>query len=47
MLLDPNRWPKPYPMLTSTKRFVVGSLVLFAVVVALFLVLPALARLLV
>jgi hypothetical protein len=43
MLFDPNRWPKPYPMLTSTKRFVVGSLILFATVVGLLIVLPALA----
>ena len=42
-LFDPNRWPKPYPMLTSTKRFVTGSLVLVAVVVVLLVVLPALA----
>jgi hypothetical protein len=33
-LFDPNRWPKPYPMLTSWKRVAVGSLVLVAVVVA-------------
>ena len=43
MLFDLNKWPKPYPMVTSTKRFVVGSLVLFAVVVGLLIVLPALA----
>lgn len=42
-LFDPNRWPMPYPMLTSTKRVVVGSLVLLAVVVGLLIVLPALA----
>ena len=42
-LFDPNRWPKPCPMLTSTKRFVIGSLVLVAVVVVLLVVLPALA----
>jgi hypothetical protein len=42
-LFDPNRWPKPYPMVTSTKRFVVGALVLIAVIVSLFIVLPALA----
>jgi hypothetical protein len=30
-------------MLTSTKRFVIGSLILLAVVVGLLLVLPALA----
>jgi len=42
-LFDPNRWPKPYPMLTSTKRVVVGSLVLVAVVVGLLIVLTALA----
>jgi hypothetical protein len=42
-LFDPNRWPKPYPMLTSTKRFVVGSLILVAVVVGLLIVLPAVA----
>jgi len=47
MLLDPNRWPTPFPMMTSTKRFVVGSLVLVAVIVGLLLVLPALDRLLV
>ena len=43
MLFDLNKWPKPYPMVTSTKRFVVGSLVLVAVVVGLLIVLPALA----
>ena len=42
-LFDPNRWPKPYPMITSTKRFVVAALVLIAVVVALLIVLPVLA----
>jgi len=42
-LFDPNRWPKPYPMITSTKRFVIGSLVLVAVIVGLLIVLPALA----
>ena len=42
-LFDPNRWPKPYPMISSTKRFVIGSLVLVAVVVVLLVVLPALA----
>jgi hypothetical protein len=42
-LFDPNRWPKPYPMLTSTKRVVIGSLILLAVVVGLLIVLPALA----
>jgi hypothetical protein len=43
MELDPNRWPKPYPMLTSTKRLVVSSLLLVAIVVSLLVVLPALA----
>jgi hypothetical protein len=43
MLFDPYRWPKPYPMLTSAKRFVIGSLALVAVVVALSIVLPAVA----
>ena len=47
MLFDPNRWPTPFLMMTSTKRFVVGSLVLVAVIVGLLLVLPALDRLLV
>jgi hypothetical protein len=47
MLFDPNRWPKPYPMITSTKRFVIGSLILVAVIVGLFILLPALDRLLV
>jgi hypothetical protein len=42
-LFDPNRWPKPYPMLTSTKRVVVGSLILLAVVLGLLIVLSALA----
>ena len=42
-MLDPNRFHKPYPMLTSTKRFVIGSMILLAVVVGLLLVLPALA----
>ena len=43
MLFDLNRWPKPYPMVTSTKRFVIGSLLLLAVFVGLLIVLPALA----
>jgi hypothetical protein len=42
-LFDSNRWPKPYPMITSTRRFVVGSLILVAVVVGLLILLPALA----
>jgi hypothetical protein len=42
-MFDPNRWPRPYPMLTSTKRLVVGSLILLAVVLVLLIVLPALA----
>ncbi len=42
-LFDPNRWPKPYPMITSTRRFVIGSLILGAVVVGLLILLPALA----
>jgi hypothetical protein len=42
-LFDPNRWPRPYPMLTSTKRVVVGSLILLAVIVGLLIILPALA----
>ena len=43
MLFDLSKWPKPYPMITSTKRFVVGSLLLVVVVVGLLIVLPALA----
>lgn len=42
-LFDPNRFPEPYPMLTSWKRVSVGALVLVAVVVSLLIVLPALA----
>jgi hypothetical protein len=42
-LFDPNRWPKPYPMLTSWKRVAVGSLILVAVVVSLLIILPAIA----
>ena len=42
-LFDPNRFPEPYPMLTSWKRVAIGALVLVVVVVGLFLVLPALA----
>ena len=42
-LFDPNRFPKPYPMTTSTKRFVVGSLILVAVVLGLLIILPVLA----
>ena len=42
-LFDPNRFPEPYPMLTSWKRVVIGALVLVAVVVGLLIVLPALA----
>ena len=42
-LFDPNRFPEPYPMLTSWKRVAIGAIVLVAVVVGLFLVLPALA----
>jgi hypothetical protein len=33
-LFDPNRWPEPYPMLTSWKRVAIGALVLVAVNVA-------------
>jgi hypothetical protein len=43
-LFAPNRWPKPYPMLTSTNWVEVGSLILVAVVVGLLIVLPALAH---
>jgi hypothetical protein len=42
-LFDPNRWPEPYPMLTSWKRVAIGALVLVAVVVGLLIVLPAIA----
>ena len=42
-LFDPNRFPKPYPMTTTTKRFVVGSLILVAVVLGLLIILPVLA----
>ena len=42
-LFDPNRWPKPYPRTTSTRRFVAGSLILVAVVVGLLIFLPALS----
>jgi hypothetical protein len=42
-LFDPNQWPKPYPMVTTTKRFVIGSLALVAVIVGLLIILPALA----
>jgi hypothetical protein len=42
-MFDPNRWPRPYPMLTSTKRLVLGSLILLAIVLVLLIVLPALA----
>jgi hypothetical protein len=41
--LRSNRWPKPYPMLTSAKRVVIGSLALVGVVIVLLIVLPALA----
>jgi hypothetical protein len=42
-LFDPNRFPEPYPMLTSWKRVVIGALVLVAVVIGLLILLPALA----
>jgi hypothetical protein len=42
-LFDPNRFPEPYPMLTSWKRVAIGAIVLVAVVVGLFILLPALA----
>jgi hypothetical protein len=42
-LFDPNRFPEPYPMLTSWKRVVIGALALVAVVVGLLILLPALA----
>jgi hypothetical protein len=43
-LFDPNRFPEPYPMLTSWKRVVIGALVLVpVVVVGLLIALPALA----
>jgi hypothetical protein len=42
-MFDPNRWPRPYPMLTSTRRLVLGSLILLAIVLVLLIVLPALA----
>jgi len=42
-LFDPNRFPKPYPMVTSNKRFVIGALILLAVVVGLLVLLPLLA----
>jgi hypothetical protein len=42
-LFDPNRWPKPYPMLTPWKRIAVACLALVAVVVGLLIVLPAMA----
>ena len=45
MLFDPNRWPKPYPMLGSPLRVAVATLVLVAVVVGLLIALPALADL--
>ena len=43
MLFDPNRWPKPYPMLGSLRRFAIGIGVLVLVGVLLIIVLPALA----
>jgi hypothetical protein len=42
-LFDPNRFPEPYPILTSWKRVAIGAIVLVAVVVGLFILLPALA----
>ena len=42
-LFDPNRWPKPHPMLGSPVRFALTFLALMAVVVVLAIVLPALA----
>jgi hypothetical protein len=43
MLFDPNRWPKPYPMLASVRRFAIGIGVLVFAGVLLIIVLPALA----
>lgn len=42
-LFDPNRFPKPYPMLTPWKRVGIGALILVAVVLGLLILLPALA----
>jgi hypothetical protein len=42
-LFDPNRFPEPYPMLTSWKRVAIGAFVLVVVVVGLFIILPALS----
>ena len=42
-LFDPNRWPEPYHMFTSSKRVAVGAVVLVVVVIGLFVVLPAIA----
>jgi hypothetical protein len=43
MLFDPNRWPKPYPMLGSTRRFLLGIVALVVVGITLLIVLHALA----
>jgi hypothetical protein len=43
MLFDPNRWPKPYPMIGSLRRFAIGIGVLVSVGVLLIIILPALA----
>jgi hypothetical protein len=43
MLFDPNRWPKPYPMLGSPHRVAVAVIALVVVSIALIVGLPALA----
>jgi hypothetical protein len=43
MLFDPNRWPKPYPMLGSPRRVALAVIALVVVSVALIVGLPALA----
>jgi hypothetical protein len=44
MLFDPNRWPKPRPMLDSPLRFALGALAIAAVAIVLIIVLPLLAE---
>jgi hypothetical protein len=43
MLFDPNRWQKPNDMLGSPKQTAVAWAIVFAVAIALLIVLPALA----
>jgi hypothetical protein len=44
MLFEPNRWPRPRPMLDSPVRFALGALAIAAIAIVLIIVLPLLAE---